>query len=247
MKLFLTIFFLIGVAYGSPRFSKEVDGQDLPLKLERHKRMFFIAGEENTKLQASFKFPIVYDTRFYFAYTETGFWRLFQETSSPIVDLNHNPEAFYRWVVEENTVIDIGGEHSSNGRDGDNSRSWNSLYIQPMGKIGEDLYLTSKFFYLWDIEPDDVYTYLGFMDFELGYKKLLSKSFKSNEVYVRWRPGSQLGFEGKRYDTFELGLKFKVSNWKTFGHLFINYYSGYVESQLTYDDYTNALRAGLVF
>lgn len=210
--------------------------------------MFFIAGEENTKLQLSAKIPVLLNEDLYVAYTETGFWRLFQETSNPFEDINHNPELFYRWQLHENHMLDAGIEHLSNGRSGDESRSWNDLYVQNMSKLG-DFYFSTKAYYLWDIDAtnEDIEKYLGFIDFEVGVKEVIRSKFQSNELYFRWRPGDTLSFNGGDYQTIEIGLKIKFSEMKYFQHIFVNYYNGYAENQLNYKDYTRALRAGLTF
>ena len=242
------LIFVSTVALASPRFSKAMDGADLPLKLERHKRIFFISGTENTKLQVSAKAPVLYGSNLFVAYTETGFWKLFQKSSNPFEDINHNPEIFYRWNLHEHFDLDAGVEHLSNGTDKANSRSWNDLYLQSMSKL-DNVYFTTKAYYLWDIDAnnENIKTYLGYVDMELGIKELIRSKFQSNELYVRWRPGSQLRFNGSGYNTFEIGLKIKFSAVRLFQHFFVNYYNGYGENQLAYDRYTRALRAGLTF
>jgi phospholipase A1 len=233
---------------GSPRFNQAIDGTDLPLKLERHKRMYFISGLENTKVQISAKIPVFYGSKLYVAYTETGFWKLFQKSSNPFEDINHNPELFYRWSLQENHMLDLGVEHLSNGSDKANSRSWNDLYVQSMSKF-DSMYFTSKAYYLWDVDAtnEDIKKYLGFIDMEIGFKELIRSKFQSNELYFRWRPGANLSFDGNGYNTFEIGLKIKFSDFKYFQHFFVNYYNGYAENQLAYDRYTRALRIGLIF
>lgn len=235
----------MGVAFGSPRYDKNVDRDDLPLKIERHKRMYFISGTENTKLQVSFKIPILFDSNFYFAYTETGFWRLFQETSNPFEDINHNPEVFYRLALHRDHTLDIGVEHLSNGRNEVNSRSWNSVYLQSMSRSGENIYYTAKVFHIWDIDATnkDILNYIGFIDLEIGFREVIKSSFQSNELFLRWRPGGRLG----EYSTVEAGLKLKFTKWRYFQHLFISYYNGYAENQLNYNKYIRALRAGITF
>lgn len=240
--------FITSAAFASPRFNEAIDGNDLPLKLERHKRIYFISGEENTKVQISAKIPVYLNSKLYVAYTETGFWKLFQKTSNPFEDINHNPELFYRWSLQENHMLDLGVEHMSNGKGEKNSRSWNDLFIQSMSNF-DKLYFTSKAYYLWDIDAtnEEIKKYLGFIDMEVGFKELIRSKFQSNEIYLRWRPGSKLSFNGTDNHTFEIGLKVKLSEMKYFQHFFVNYFNGYAENQLFYGSYTRALRAGLTF
>ena len=249
MKLFLLLSWIItGVASASPRFDKSVDRGDLPIAIERHKRIFFVSGTENTKLQVSFKIPVFLKSNFYFAYTETGFWKLFQKTSNPFLDINHNPEVFYRWNAHIDHSIDFGVEHLSNGRDKLNSRSWNSTYLQTMSRYKENFYYTAKFFHIWDVDHtnEQIYDYLGFMDLEVGLREVIKSQFKSNEIFVRWRPGGKLDLRN-RYDTVEVGFKIKLSEWHVFQHFFFTYYNGYAENQINFDKYIRAFRAGLTF
>lgn len=245
--IYLSLFFTLA-AFASPRFNQATDGDDLPLRLERHKRIFFISGEENTKAQVSAKISVFFKSKLYIAYTETGFWKLFQEKSNPFEDINHNPELFYRWNLHEKHVLDLGIEHLSNGSRGVNSRSWNDVYVQSMSKF-DKFYFTPKVYYLWDIDAtnEDIKTYLGFIDMELGIKEVVRSKFQSQELYVRWRPGAKLSFSGDGYNTFEIGLKVSFTNIKMFHHFFVNYYNGYAENQLSYGQYVRALRAGLTF
>jgi len=148
MNILFLILTLTGIAYGSPRFDKNVDRDEINFSLERHKRMYFISGTENTKVQLSFKIPVIIGSKFYFAYSETGFWKLYQKSSNPFEDITHNPELFYRLRLNENHSLDLGMEHVSNGRDGDSSRSWNSLYLQNMSKFREHFYKTGQLFQL---------------------------------------------------------------------------------------------------
>lgn len=245
MKAFLLLILLTHVALASPRYDENIDSDELPLKIERHKRMYFIAGEENTKLQVSFKIPVLVDSNLYFAYTETGFWELFQKTSNPFMDINHNPELFYRMKLAEDHSVDFGIEHVSNGRAEVNSRSWNSLYAQTMSRNGKYFYYTTKLYYLWDVDAtnDNVFDYMGLIDMEIGVREIIRSKYQSNQLFVRWRPGGTIG----EFNTIEAGLKVKFSDWKYFQHFFLSYYNGYVESQLNYNKYVRALRLGFTF
>ncbi len=247
MKFLYLVFFSVGLAYGSPRFDKKVDGDELPLKLERHKRMYFISGEENTKLQVSFKFPLFLNSHFFLSYTEMGFWELFQKTSNPFLDITHNPELFYRWGLSNDSFLDLGIEHVSNGKGGLDSRSWNTIYTQALKRWDENFYSTLKLFTLFDIEAanEDIYDYIGFIDLELGVKDIIHSKFQSNELFFRYRPGGT--FTSYRHETVEVGLKFKLTRFKFFEHFLVSYYNGFAENQLYYNKTVRALRLGITF
>jgi outer membrane phospholipase A len=75
---------------------------------------------------------------FHFGYTQTSFWDLASE-SAPFEDTSYKPELFYitknirfrpGWM--EGLFIQSGTRHESNGRAGADSRSTNTIYLQPV-------------------------------------------------------------------------------------------------------------------
>lgn len=248
LKSIFLFLLMIGSSFGATYHDKILDKNDLPLKLERHKRLFFISGPENTKMQLSLKWNFIKDTNFYFGYTEYFFWRLFKESSSPFEDINHNPEIFYRWRSGDTQMLDIGAEHLSNGKAGVDSRSWNAAYLRGVKKWDDKYQLSLKTFALFGVEDEnkDAFKYVGWLDVEFSINEFIKTKFQNNEFYVRWRPGGRVAWSD-RYDTFEIGLKIKFSSVKVFQHFFINYYNGYAESQLEYKKNVRALRAGFIF
>lgn len=71
-----------------------------------------------------------FNTFLYLTYTQKSFWDIYAE-SSPFGDSNYNPGiGLGRYITKDNKLIGAGLiqiEHESNGRDGDDSRSWNRL------------------------------------------------------------------------------------------------------------------------
>ena len=84
----------------------------------------------------------------YFAYTQRMFWDLGAD-SLPFRNIDYQPEIFYLSppVAGRNVATlsaQIGARHESNGRDGLDSRSLNSVYVAPMAafSLGGDRRLT---------------------------------------------------------------------------------------------------------
>ena len=84
-------------------------------------------------------------TGFNLGYTQKSLWDL-KSDSSPFEDTSYMPESFYLqdkidlgvpWISAFG--FQTGYQHESNGRDGDDSRSTNYLYFQPI-----------MAFHLWD-------------------------------------------------------------------------------------------------
>ena len=75
----------------------------------------------------------------YFAYTQRMFWDL-DAYSSPFRNIDFQPELFYLTpsaVLADGITLSAQGgiRHESNGRDGDASRSLNTLYVAPMAAM----------------------------------------------------------------------------------------------------------------
>jgi len=103
----------------------------------------------DARLQISFKYQLfgkpgdsggrAWQDGIHFAFTERLYWDLGAK-SSPFRNVDYMPELFY--LVPERAVtstLSLGGQagvrHESNGRDGDASRSMNTVYIQPVATV----------------------------------------------------------------------------------------------------------------
>lgn len=91
--------------------------------------------------QFSLKLPITVPTdtgipSFFFAYTGQSWWQAYnRKRSSPFREYNHSPELYFElrpdyalshdWNLR---TVQFGFEHTSNGRSGSRSRSWNRLF-----------------------------------------------------------------------------------------------------------------------
>ncbi len=255
MNITLAVFsflFLTSAFAGPDRVGHEVDDQRTFVEIERHKRNYFISGEPNTKAQFSIKLPVKQGSGHYLGYSQRLIWELFTESSSPVTDVNFNPEYFYRITSEGSGIwrgVDIGAEHQSNGGEDLKSRSWNTVYAYLPFKLAlgdGNIFLSVKAFSLFgtDKENKDARDYTGWYEFELATRDFFRNILSYDEMYVAVRPG---GREGGRFTmgNLEVGMRFKVFSGKSAPHAFLQYFTGYGESQLTYKEKTHALRIGL--
>ncbi len=126
--------------------------------LSLHKEMYAMPGTwaneyHNDETEAVFQLSVkqkVFETNFFFAYTQKSFWQAYNtKESSPFRETNYNPEVFYRfpvghfssWGLGKNHFIndlgaDFGFEHESNGQSVPASRSWNRIYFTPFYSNG---------------------------------------------------------------------------------------------------------------
>ncbi|MGT2429446.1 phospholipase A [Cupriavidus basilensis] len=212
--------------------------------------MYFILGAHdgaNAKFQFSFKFRIYQGENpasrgllenLYFGYTQFSLWDLSGD-SRPFRDTNYRPSLFYylsdtgvRNRAISRLSLATGVEHESNGRDGDQSRSINTVFVKPTFYLGD---LTN---WHWSISPKlyyyvekndnpDIASYRGYMDLKLAYGKPDSWEFAAT-----LRKGTQ-----KYYGSVDAAVTYPLARLipGTAGYLMAGYFVGYGESLLDYN------------
>ncbi|MBC7539647.1 MAG: phospholipase A [Bacteriovorax sp.] len=131
--------------------TKMIFGNDSKNKFLYYHPTYFIFGKDDLKLQFSGKYRVANKFDLYLGYTQTMYWSIYY-TSQPFKDINYNPELFYRIVDEKYQFLkslDLGFIHSSNGKDGEASRSINRLYVKTnlATKIGRHHLIGDLMFY----------------------------------------------------------------------------------------------------
>jgi phospholipase A1/A2 len=164
-----------------------------------YKPMYFLVGTDlsKSKFQISFNYRFfnpesgVADRHpwikgFHFGYTQTSFWDL-GSSSAPFEDNSYKPELF--WVSKniisagahiKGLFFQSGLQHESNGRGGDDSRSTNFLYLQPIfiffSKANHyGLQVAPKIWTYVNNDDDtnsDLDQYRGYFDLELKIGKM---------------------------------------------------------------------------
>ncbi len=233
-----------------------------------HEPMYVVGGWEdpNVKFQISFKYRILNAdiddpgwlvrkapalANLYFAYTQTSLWDI-SAPSAPFYDSSYKPEFFYQWLrVDRHQwadwfTMDLQGglQHASNGQDGLDSRSLNIFYVMPTFYFGN----TDKFHVQF---APRVWTYVGSLDDNpdianyYGYVQLRGM--------LGWTDGIQLavmshignGFNRANaqidltYPLFQFGGR----NLAIYADL--QYFIGYGESLLGYNERSSVFRAGI--
>ena len=182
-------------------------------------------------------------TYLYLFYTQKTFWNVFQE-SLPMHDMNFNPgigwtKPFFskdRYIGKMTLMV----EHESNGRDGPESRSWNKISLAGSAIVNDWLMVHAKY-WIPIVDSDnnrDLLDYAGL--FQVGFN-LTSRD-------KRWQGG--MTFVKRRTWHFSWNTIAEVS-WrvskKTNLNLFAQYYNGYGENLIDYNQFHSRLRVGLVF
>lgn len=193
----------------------------------------------------------VFDTNFYFAYSQKSFWQVYDgERSRPFRETDYNPEVFYRWKPDRPRNVfgaDFGLEHESNGQNIPNSRSWNRLYAAGFWE-GRTTLAYLKLWYrlpedehraLDDPKRDDnpdISDYLGYGELNLQRNLFGSDRHRAGLV-TRFNPATGRGALNFNYSA-------PMSN-----YAFVNLYvwHGYGESLLDYDRETTRVGIGMMF
>lgn len=222
-----------------------------------YKDNYFIAGttiggkptatNSDVKFQVSIaqrltKSTLPFNTYLYLFYTQKCMWNVF-ENSMPMRDFNFNPgiglakHLFVknRYVGKVTLMI----EHESNGRDGIESRSWNKVSLASNIFIDPNFMVHGK---VWIPIIDgqnnqDILYYSGVYQVGTTFTTP-NKRFGFALTMVK-RKGWNL-----KYNTiWEVNYRlFKDEN----QFLFLQYYNGYGENLLDYNQYHSRLRIGLV-
>ena len=203
-------------------------------------------GGANARFQLSFKYRLFsphdpahpdFMDNWYVGYTQTALWDLHSD-SIPFVDTTYNPSLFWardaiwetadkRWYLGLNT----GFEHKSNGKEGDDSRSLNDLYVQPELNYRFDSGSTLSFqprfkYYAWTDRDMDYRGALGYVDWKLRWAQddglILSGLYRQ-------------GTQGRSATQLEAAWPLKRTFLRMNGQLYVQYFQGYGETLLGYN------------
>lgn len=227
-----------------------------------HEPMYFLFGDEApaAKFQISLKYRLLNDRGplatwlpalrgLHVAYLQRSLWDI-TSVSSPFFDSSYMPELLFQSLADEvrtrNGFTWVGWQaafqHESNGRDGAQSRSLNSIYFRPMMAFGDldgwRLVLRPKVFaYVGDLgDNPEIKRYRGYSELRaiLAFQNRFALS-------ATGRLGSD-GEKGALQLDASYPTEFLSGNFAMFLHL--QYWIGYGESLLRYNARSESLRAG---
>lgn len=187
------------------------------------------------------KSKLPFDSYLFIQYTQKAFWDVFRE-SLPMRDLNFNPGiGLGHLIIRHNKYIGkayLMLEHESNGRDSIDSRSWNKITLS-CALVLNDNWETQ--FKTWIPIIDgknnkDILKYNGIFQFAVNYRTC-NKRLQIGALITQRK--AWFGFNTQ----LELSYKFNKRENQFF---FIQYYNGYGENLLEYNQYKNMLRVGFV-
>ena len=181
-----------------------------------------------------------FNTFAYLTYTQKSFWNIYAE-SSPFKDTNYNPGlGLGKYLFHNNKLAGAAFlqlMHESNGRDGDESRSWNYLSLSMKYYLNARLSLFGEFWlpYVDGDNNKDLTDYRG-----LGY---LSVNYISNK-HKWWLSADINPRDGVENINTTLTAAFRISE-RANQYLFARFFQGYGESQRDYNKYVINIRVGI--
>ncbi|MBI5894546.1 MAG: phospholipase A [Desulfobacterales bacterium] len=216
------------------------------------------AQETEAKFQISFKaraweqmFALPVD--FWIAYTQLSFWQLYNSAfSSPFRDTNYEPEALFNWRTRyaipglgglKLQFINFGFNHQSNGRSEPMSRSWNRLVANFGLEKGNFNTLLKTWYRIPEDEEDDdnpdIIDYMGYGELWMAYV------YKETRLAVMLRDNWN-----ENHGAFQVDLSIPLAKiWEPLGSkfaLYVQYFNGYGECLLDYNDKANRIGAGFM-
>jgi phospholipase A1 len=172
------------------------------------------------------------------SYTQLVYWQFYAD-SQYFRETDYEPSVFLSYHLYKNWLLNSGFIHQSNGRGGQNERSWNRVFgsVQLSGENwfteieGWGLIFQSA---SSDLHNSDIEKYLGHEHITLAYKLhdlVLTLELQNIES------GLQKGY-------FMVSANYPLTNQI---NLMAQYFNGYGQSLIEYDHFTQAFGAGISF
>lgn len=221
--------------------------------LLRHNPFYFAYGNPISKLQLSFRTKLIRKVPLYFAYTQQMFWAL-QQDSKPFRDLTYNPELFYRLNFEKFGVlksVDVGWAHNSNGKAGNDSRSYNDLYARMNLEKEFRRWIfrfsaQAAYLHAFDDTNNDIQDYIGPFSVKLSWIQLYDAWIDKSEISISATSGGKFS-QNLANGGYQVSWAFRLGGINLLPSFYLQYYTGYAESLLNYNQYVHAFRGGIVF
>ncbi|MBE3021994.1 phospholipase A [Campylobacter sp. 7477a] len=174
------------------------------------------------------------------AYTQTSWWQTSSD-SAPFRESNYKPEIYIDFDTQNSlkmlniSNIRAGLLHESNGKDKENSRSWNRLYAQARFDLGT-LSVTPR---IWSIVGDtndnkNIENYIGVGDVNFSF------AFKDHILNTMIR--NNLHFDKTNRGAAQFDWLFPIFSTGIYGY--VQFFTGYGESLIDYNKHTNKIAVG---
>jgi outer membrane phospholipase A len=239
------------------------DGHHVFPSLMAYHPIYILVGpdNQNVKFQLSTKIPLLFRggpdepdpvlSNLYFAYTQMSLWDI-EAPGKATIDTTFQPEVFFAMQTPPPPVeihglrasgvgLQFGAQHESNGRSGDESRNANYLYFQPTVFFGDrrklhgELAVKARMFVAEN--TDGIEDHYGHVEFSGA---------------VRLGDGLHVNLLGRIGDhpgrgAFQLDATYPLQKLRLDAYLHLQYFNGYTESLLNFDEHSESVRLGVSF
>ena len=257
MVRFVKLTTFLAVTFLAARARAYVDEVQPSPGFQQYRPIYALLGEDETKLQLSFKVRVLPLLGLYAAYSQVMIWRLFDE-SRPFRDINYNPELFYRLQFGESPTwyVDVGlYEHESNGREEADSRSWDRSYVRysmthALSKTTRArIHWNMKAWIAYGYDPTnrDIQRYRGAYEGQVSLVDAFGPWFDRGDITWRIFGGGASHvnpFKGGSELTLRFAPKLLSSS---VAQIVVQWFYGYGEDLIDYNRKKTMLRAGLGF
>lgn len=176
------------------------------------------------------------------AYTQISWWQIAAE-SAPFRETNYMPEIFFEIPINGGIIpldgFDLGFIHQSNGRDEEESRSWNRVYLQTILNF-DNLQIVPKAWLRVDRGgPDDnpnIEHYAGHGSLDINYN--------FGRYYTKISVANNFHLNNTNKGSVEVNLYIPIIKDLAYG--MIQYFNGYSESMIDYNVKTNRIGLGFL-
>lgn len=198
---------------------------------------------EEFKAQLSFKFPIwlrMFNSKLSLNmyYTQLSYWQ-FYARSQWFRETDYEPALYFSYRFVPHWLGWLGIVHESNGRGGNLERSWNRLFVDIM--YTRDNFIISIRPWILIFKKDSVDLHNPNIAHFLGYERIvIAYQFHNQQISLMLRNTFESGFSR---GAIELDYSFPIH-----GVLrgYIQFFSGYGQSLIEYDHYTNSAGVGII-
>lgn len=181
------------------------------------------------------------------AYTQVSFWQVYNRNiSAPFRETNYEPEAMITFdsalpmLGSTRQLWMLGVNHQSNGRTAPDSRSWNRAFVQGVWARGNGLIGIRPWVRLTE-HPDDnplIEHYMGHFELRGAYK------WKQQVAALMVRNNLKSASQGENKGAIEVTYSFPFIRLL---RGYVQYFNGYGESLIDYNNYSNRVGVGLAF
>ena len=203
-------------------------------------------NEFEMKFQLSIKIPVWQEilgdnSNLYFGYTQQSHWQAYNwDYSSPFRETNYEPEVMLSFLNDldifgfKHRVIMLGLSHQSNGQSGELSRSWNRIYADFIFERGNLVFSIKPWYRIPEKKEDDdnpdIDKYMGHGEFKA--------------VYQSGRNTLGMLFRYQDRGAIQIDWTYPIPKSKVKGY--VQYFNGYGESLIDYDDSSNRISIGIM-